>query len=148
MEMFVNIFFSTFSLVVYAIIFLLFYGVWSMQSVSKMSSNIQVRAIAGLFLWCAFVFIGIAAYAYNHIESQIKASDLVFILPITALLSYWGIRRAKESMKLEEERKLGVITEKNKGAVVGFNPSFRLIVFWILFAASVVGTCIAASYRF
>ncbi|MCQ2198365.1 MAG: hypothetical protein MJZ19_01425 [Paludibacteraceae bacterium] len=149
MEIYVNIFFSTFSLVVYAIIFLLFFGVREMSNISKMSFRFQARAVSGLFLWVAFMIIGIVAYAYNNIERHLLAGarDFVYILPLTALLSLWGVRRAKNSMKLEEERKLGVITEENKDAVVGFNPGFRLVVFWILFAASVVGTCIAAYYR-
>ncbi len=148
MDIFVTIFFSPISLAVYGILiilFLVYRGIfWNERRIAKSASNI--------FLWIVFMLIGIICYIHNYDMIIWRLTDALnhdgwIMFSFTALLSLWGIKRAKQSLSLidiiDHEAKDG----KNNSHKIGFNPRFRLLVFQILLAASVIGICLSVYFH-
>ncbi len=137
MDIFVTIFFSPLCLVVYIILFVLFsFG----RSNDNASEQVKIREISGIFLWASFGLIGVMSYSHYIGQNRLKSfmEDCWYLLfPITSFLSLWGIKRAKQSLSLIENG------ERSKQKI-GFNPNFRLVVFWILFGLSIVGLVLSA----
>lgn len=140
MDLFVLIFFSPLSLLIYCILIMLFLGyrgiVWNKRK--------PARSISGIFLWIVYILIGIICYIHNYNMIIWRLTDILnndgwIMFSFTALLSLWGIKRAKQSLNLINFIDLETKKGENNSHKIGFNPRFRLLVFQILLAASVIG---------